>query len=391
MNLVLYQHGGSDNRGCEAIVRSSVEILRKSGYSAEISVFSAHPEEDVAVNLDKIVTLYKSPTRQISEIPFVSRALASVINKIFKSEKLYFCFTAKPFYHFNFKDTIAISIGGDHYCYPGGENILALYNQTVKAKGGLSILWGCSIEPAMLQIPSVVKDIETYDLIFARESITYYALKQCGIDNVILHPDPAFVLPHCDTDFSDRITPDTIGINISPYAMGENEIGLKSYRKLIQWILTNSNMSVLLIPHVFKNHSNDISILEKLYGTIEKQDRLSILNRKMNAMELKGVIRKCRFYIGARTHSTIAAYSSCVPTLVLGYSVKAKGIATDLFGSWEHYVVPVQDLRTDMDLLNAFLWVRQKEDKIRHRLKKVMPDYIASTYDMGKDLFDRFV
>ena len=55
-------------------------------------------------------------------------------------------------------------------------------------------------------------------------------------------------------------------------------------------------------------------------------------------------------FIGARTHSTIAAYSSGVPTLVVGYSVKAKGIAKDLFGTEENYVLPVQALKEENNL-----------------------------------------
>lgn len=55
-------------------------------------------------------------------------------------------------------------------------------------------------------------------------------------------------------------------------------------------------------------------------------------------------------FIGARTHATIAAYSSLVPTLVVGYSVKARGIARDLFGTEKNYVLPVQLLRKEEDL-----------------------------------------
>ncbi len=56
---------------------------------------------------------------------------------------------------------------------------------------------------------------------------------------------------------------------------------------------------------------------------------------KYNAKELKGYISRCRAFVGARTHSTIAAYSTGVPTLAIGYSVKARGIAKDLFGTEE--------------------------------------------------------
>jgi polysaccharide pyruvyl transferase WcaK-like protein len=58
--------------------------------------------------------------------------------------------------------------------------------------------------------------------------------------------------------------------------------------------------------------------------------------------------------VGARTHSTIAAYSSGVKTLVIGYSVKSRGIAKDLFGDYEGYVLPVQELSSPDALVEAY-------------------------------------
>ena len=92
-------------------------------------------------------------------------------------------------------------------------------------------------------------------------------------------------------------------------------------------------------------------------------------------MELKGYIARCRFMIAARTHASIAAYSTCVPTLVVGYSVKAKGIAKDIFGSYENYVLPVQSLSKEDELVNAFNWLYQHEDSIRTHLETMMPEY----------------
>lgn len=42
--------------------------------------------------------------------------------------------------------------------------------------------------------------------------------------------------------------------------------------------------------------------------------------------DLKGYISRCRFLVAARTHASIAAYSTGVPALVAGYSVKARGL-----------------------------------------------------------------
>ena len=41
MQVLLYYHGGSDNRGCEAIVRSTVDIITKNGFSKQIDLLSA--------------------------------------------------------------------------------------------------------------------------------------------------------------------------------------------------------------------------------------------------------------------------------------------------------------------------------------------------------------
>ena len=38
----------------------------------------------------------------------------------------------------------------------------------------------------------------------------------------------------------------------------------------------------------------------------------------------------------------------------MGYSVKARGIAKDLLGTDENYVVPVQSLKSEDDLLEKY-------------------------------------
>jgi len=89
--------------------------------------------------------------------------------------------------------------------------------------------------------------------------------------------------------------------------------------------------------------------------------------------------------VGARTHSTIAAYSTCVPTIVLGYSIKSRGIALDLFGTTENYVLPVQELKQG-ELRDAFVWMQEKEEEIRQHLNDIMPAYKEKAAAVGKEL-----
>ena len=53
--------------------------------------------------------------------------------------------------------------------------------------------------------------------------------------------------------------------------------------------------------------------IEELYYYFKDEPRVVKLG-DCGCEELKGYIGRCRFFIGARTHATIAAYSSLVPT-----------------------------------------------------------------------------
>ena len=79
--------------------------------------------------------------------------------------------------------------------------------------------------------------------------------------------------------------------------------------------------------------------------------------------------------MGARTHSTIAAYSTLIPSIVLGYSVKSVGIASDLFTPRNNYVVVTQQLSDSGALTRRFITLLENESKINERLKNEMIIY----------------
>ena len=85
-----------------------------------------------------------------------------------------------------------ISIGGDNYCYDIMIQDLILANSMFHKNGGKTILFGCSIEPELLKQDAIVADMKQYDAVFARESITYEALKEAGIKKLQLYPDSSF-------------------------------------------------------------------------------------------------------------------------------------------------------------------------------------------------------
>lgn len=374
--MLFYAHAGSGNHGCEAIVRASAGILGE-----DIVLYSARPDEDRRYGLHTVITDIErdddSVIRKYS-IPWITSRiqtkLTGSIDKAVYYRKRAMIDAAVP-------GDIAFSIGGDNYCYPGTD-ILAAQNRLFKKRGAKTVLWGCSVEPELLRNEDVAKDIASYDLIVARESISYEALKAVN-HNTILTPDPAFTLERSDAPLPEGwISDKMVGINASPLILRAAKDGaliLDAYKELIRHILEITDYSIVLIPHVVWENNDDRKPLEELYNTFKETGRV-ILLKDHNCMELKGYIARCRMFIGARTHATIAAYSSCVPTLVLGYSVKSRGIAKDLFGTEQNYVLPVQKMQNKNELATGLDWLLTHEEDIRMKLKCVTPEYIQRAY-----------
>ena len=55
MNILMFAHGGSLNRGCEAIVRSSTKIIKEKNAETKVFLVSDLPETDkIITQLDGI-------------------------------------------------------------------------------------------------------------------------------------------------------------------------------------------------------------------------------------------------------------------------------------------------------------------------------------------------
>ena len=393
--IILYMHAGSGNHGCEAIANSFIRML-----GTDVELISYFADEDKKYTLDSLCTL-------VQERSFNRHKLAHILYYVYRK----ITGDKESFIRYRFgkylskKDQsenypIAVSIGGDNYCYEVMLNDLFLTNEAFNIQGTKTILLGCSIEPELVSRSDIRNDLYKYTTIIARESITYEALKSEFKEDgpeIYCIPDPAFTLP-----YKEEVLPtgfevnNTVGINISPMILdneAHNGITLEAYKEMIKDIFDTTNMNVALIPHVVWDRNNDnipIDILYSYFITTKYRDRI-IKIEDADAETLKGVIKRLRFFVGARTHSTIAAYSTCVPTLVVGYSVKARGIAKDLFPNidTEHLVVPVQKLNDVNQLKEAFRWLVANEGAIKIHLESVIPDYCERAKEAAKIVLDK--
>ena len=125
--------------------------------------------------------------------------------------------------------------------------------------------------------------------------------------------------------------------------------------------------------------NNDFEILNKFYNQFKSTGRVIILPNNLNAIQYKGYIARMRAFIGARTHATIAAYSNSVPTMVLGYSIKSRGIAKDLFG-YERLVLGINEVSDSNKLKDAFDEMIKDEKEIRDHLNNTIPGIKEMSY-----------
>ncbi len=379
MKYFLFNHVGSLNHGCEAIVRGTANIVSNADSNSSFVLSSFAPETDKGI---EDVEVRAFATRQLTS----AEKLISAFNvKLLHSEE----YALKKMH----SDIIAqaqdcdicLSVGGDTYCYGDNHGIRVLTKE-LKKSGKKVFLWGASIGEEDLT-DEKLQSMRDFDAIFARESLTYDLLKNKNAnDNIYIYPDPAFCMERDEVEPIEGFTKEnTLGFNVSPLVEGYNPEITEISKAFIKYVLENTTLKVLLIPHVVEPGNNDYDYMVKFYDEFSQSGRVAILPPDLNAKQYKGYIAHTRFFIGARTHATIAAYSSGVPTAVLGYSVKSRGLAKDLFGE-EKYVINSRKLRTAQPIIDEFNSLIANEDSIKATLMKKVPLYLRNAMQMGDKL-----
>lgn len=366
--MLLYNHSGYENRGCEAIVESTASLF--DGKCPEIVVASETAEYDRQKSRRTFIRSRVSPmslTRLVNSVAFrlgqeredeVARNYSPVIRQGKKS--------------------LCLSVGGDTYCYSYQEH-LHVINKRLKEKRVPLVLWGCSIDPERIR-DEVLRDLEAYDLIVPRESISAGVMREKGFP-VAQWIDPAFTLPAQPATLPDNWREGhMIGLNISPLVLEkvpDPEQGMSSVLSLMEDILENTEDSIALIPHVTWKHDNDLSVMDRISSHYEGNSRIVRLPGDWSAMMYKAAVSGMKALITARTHLSIAAYSTAVPAFVIGYSVKARGIARDIYGNEEGHLFPADRLNEGGALREAVRSFLSGCEAERAFLKTRMETYIS--------------
>ena len=381
MKIMMFAHAGSLNRGCEAIVRSSSEIIKDKINNAEIILASNKPDTDKII---KSVDSIFDGNAIDESLSFLKKLIAYTELKISKSQQFVLTERYKNVVNKINDVDVCLSIGGDNYCY-GEQEWLYAIDKNIKKKGKKLVLWACSIgEEDLSEVK--INDLKTFDLILARETLTYEVLTSRGLNNVKLVADPAFTMVREELPLPKGWKQgDTVGLNFSPLVLERNPKAMDATINLIKYILKTTESVISLTPHVIDKGNDDSEILNKLYEQFKNTNRVILLPNNLTAIQYKGYISRMRFFIGARTHATIAAYSSYVPTMVLGYSIKSRGIAKDLFGE-EKLVLGINDISNTEKLTKGFDELLRDEESIKTTLKNKIPEIKKMSYKSAEYL-----
>lgn len=378
MNTIyLCGHTGSVNRGCEAILRSTVQLLRAQGQD-RIGIMTMDAGHDRKLKLDRQAELisYRPLSFPVRVCSFLRRKLLS--DGVWAGRIQH-----RPLADRIREGDLILNVGGDTYCY-GTPNLSYALNDLAREKGIPTVFWGCSVDERLERDGRMREDIGKYAYIVARETVSYERLKKAARDpdRVLLACDPAFWLETEEVPLPEGFLPgNTLGINLSPLVFRDSNDGqdmmYSNVHRLIERVLAETDMHVCLIPHVYGPDRNleDIRVLRNVYRRYLNEPRVSLEERMLSCTQLKYLISRCRFFIGARTHTVIGAYASAVPAMAISYSVKSIGIAGDLLGSHEDYTVQWKKIDDPMELWGRLQLLRAREAGLREHYAQVLPGY----------------
>jgi len=389
VQILMVGNGTNYNRGCEAIARGTFALFSAAGRSVELisAVLVSDAEQE------KAVAEHVAGPGEPAQVPLHVRTSRNAIDRI----KARFP-GGRPKYFGEEIDgyvenaDLVLQVGGDNYSLDYGPPwaFIDLDNQ-IKANGVPVYIWGASVGPfsAMPRVQTLMtRHLNSIDGVLVRESVSYNDLISMGVENVHQMIDPAFFMPPQIPDnpgFDADQFHGAVGLNLSPFQATHlsgshhnywetTEVELENLAdfgaELVDEVLATSDAPLVLLPHVFGPHTwnDDYRLLSTVRRKLDARnlERVAIPSPNLSAPELKWIASNCSVFAGSRTHATLAAVSTGVPTLAFGYSRKAQGLMRDLYDA-DDYVIPPAEFTID-NVISSLSKLISQESKLRHHL-----------------------
>lgn len=367
-NVLITHNSGATNRGVEALMRGVIYAIKESiDEEVNLTAMTNQVEYDRKLfpNVE-FIDLARMPKKIRFLLPFWENKLIEILFSIIGYKNQYR--SIKTYLSKVDTSDYVIATGGDLFSDDYGSLYVNLeYVRVAKERGKKVILLGQSIGKFKTESSKnlAFKVLSEVDCITVREPETYKYLQEEGfnMDNVHLTADLAFLMDVKEEDESklnDLINKNklNIGINvsdgISKYVNSDKNKYYNDMKKISLDILDNyPNSRIFFVPHVYDSMTNDDRLISHKLSEDISSDRVINIGEgnypEYSAKNVKSFISDLDAFLGARTHSTIASWSSIVPTLAIAYSIKSYGITKYLFGEdYSNYIVDIRGLEYDL-------------------------------------------
>lgn len=390
MRLILAGNGPYTNRGCEAIVRGTVECIAsrfpETTYRA-ISVFPddavlhAQQEHETDIRIEHVGLEF--PSRRTSR-RWVAQRAARLVHRGMYERMIY-----RPLLEALPGCDVLLQVGGDNYTLEsGGVPRIHMAIDDIALRHGVPVvLWGASVGPFDTE-PAAEEQMRRHLArvhVFARDSGTEGYLRGLGLEQVHLVADPAFLMP---ARWSERAlasgieppAPGAVGLNFSSLsgAIARN-VGPEAWAADCACFVTTVAEvhagPIHLVPHVAHPRHDDVRFLERVREAAVQlyavdPARINVIPLFGDAQDMKAWISQLSAFAGARMHACIAALSSGVPTIPLAYSLKGRSLARDILDTDDGAIDLRDDARVGARRLGEMLG---DLDGIRARLERRLP------------------
>ena len=363
--IVLLGNGSPENGGCEAITKGTLTILKECCHPCSIL--------DAYFNYDH--TVKRIPTSEVNPINYPKRWswkwwLLQFTLRFSDSLTGFLLFSShkKSIQQAN----VALSLGGDTYSLDYGvpQRFITM-GQYVKKQGTKWVIWGASIGP-FTENPAFEQKIakhfrEDVDMILVREQVTKDYLKSIGVVNhVYVVADPAFMMKPEPCAAKMTLPTQYMCINFSDLMAkyvtdGDLDRWKTICAQTIDQLYEQFQCPMVFIPHV----KSDFSFGNQVLAQCKYRSKVQMAPKELNAAEMKWIISQSLCNIACRTHSTIASFSTGVPTVSLGYSIKSKGLNIQMYGH-ENFLVYQKEITPSAVCHSVELLLNHLEEVKKH-------------------------
>lgn len=403
MNIALTGVTGVWNRGVQALVDTSATEIRRLWPDATITVLTSDLERDRR-ELPARVTAINDASRYFK----LPKALRPAVGQVLGAAgmgKGRGGGAVKALKTLKDAD-IAIALGGDIFSSDYGSDSLKRHVATIEeaqANGTPTVFLAQSIGPftSEADVATMRGALDRSSLLTVRERLTqdYMASAfKLGPERAVLTADIAFLLEPSAPERAEAILAH-LGLEPGKFVAMSASQGITTFSTLggddahdnawieaIETVLRTTDHSVLIVPHVQAPlpANNDARIAFRLIEKLNFNPRVKAAFGPYTASDFKALIARSRFLIGERMHACIAALSSGVPLIAVGYSIKARGIMGDVFGEKaEEYglIVPVKTFVEPGKIAGMIASVEDNIGPIRSVLAAELPRVKARARD----------